>query len=179
MTDFLVFEAEDLDSLEPAIDPLDPLPEGFRIVTTDDPLMVGFFDNLVLPPDTNASGGAALYTVPDPSWFATTGTWKLEFSTAGVYSLYVHYSLYDIKRDPNYDNEDSLFLPLDFDEPPVQDGRFDLSTRDTMIRWKIRLIGKGTSTGRKRPWIMKSGRMTSERCSISTWPIASLAAPWT
>jgi len=122
--DFLVFEAEDFDSLLPEGET-----DGLTLVTTDDPLMVGFLDQLVLPPDTNASGDAALFTVPDPGWFATTGTWKLQFATAGVYTLYVHYTLYDVKRDANYDNEDSLFLAVDFNELPAQEGRFDLSNQ--------------------------------------------------
>lgn len=123
-TDFLIVEAEAFESLE------GPEDTTFIVVGTEAPLESNK-GALILPPDTNASGGLALYDQVGGGFLAGSATWKVQFATPGLYTLYARYSLFDDRDnsqgDINYANEDSLFLPLDFNEPAVQEGRFDLN----------------------------------------------------
>ena len=72
----------------------------------------------VLPADTNASGGGALFQ-NFPA--GTTATWKMQFVTPATYYLYAHWSVWNRDTNTNYGNEDSFYLPPAFGADPRND----------------------------------------------------------
>jgi hypothetical protein len=116
-TDFLVFEAEAFDSIEGSET------NGFLVADTNVTLETPF-GSRVLPPDSNASGGVALYDQPGDGNFVDLATWKLQFATPGVYTFYMRYSMFEDQTDTAYGNEDSFYLPLALGDLPEQDGWF-------------------------------------------------------
>ena len=121
-TDFLVFEAEQFDAIEG-----DEF-SGWLVVDTNVTLETPFGTE-VLPPDSNASGGVALYDQPGGGNFTDLLTFKIEFATPGIYTYYQHYSMFDDRDETGYGNEDSFYFPLEFDELPEQGGWFGLGSK--------------------------------------------------
>ncbi len=65
----------------------------------------------VLPADTNASGGAALFAQLGGGG---TATWEVEFAIPATYYMYVHWSMFNRDNNTNYGNEDSFYIPPSF-----------------------------------------------------------------
>ena len=116
---YVAFEAEDytsmggtrwrvIDLVNPYTHP-DPDPAG--VATTP----------ILLPPDTNASGGAALLTDFSESSPSGTGivVYQLELTTTGTYYYYTRDGAFE-NGDAlgTYGNEDSHYIPLDFNVDP-------------------------------------------------------------
>jgi hypothetical protein len=110
-TNFLVVEAEAFDSLE------GDEATGFLLVDSSGTLTTPFGSD-VLPSNTNASGGMAIYDQPGGANFEHLATWKLQFSTPGLYTPYLHFSMYEDSDEANYGGEDSFFLPLEINTIP-------------------------------------------------------------
>ncbi len=116
---YVAFEAEDytsmggtrwrvIDLVNPYTHP-DPDPDG--VATTP----------ILLPPDTNASGGAALLTDFSESSPSGTGivVYQLELTTTGTYYYYTRDGAFENGDSlGNYGNEDSHYIPLDFNVDP-------------------------------------------------------------
>jgi hypothetical protein len=95
-------------------DPAEQEGFGWVIVDKDDPLLSiapidGDFE--ILPPDTDASGGAAIMTELSGNG---TARWHVQFEHPGTYYLYMSWSAYNRDDNPDYLNEDSFYLPPDF-----------------------------------------------------------------
>lgn len=101
---------------------------GFLVVDKDNPIQTRTQDQNgnpvvkggldVLPSDTNALGGAALFD-DQPSSFApgtNTATWEVEFALPGTYYLYVHWSVYNGDTNTSYLNEDSFYVAPAFNK---------------------------------------------------------------
>ena len=121
-TDFLAFEAESYEFIE-----------GDEFTTFlevgPDAAFQTDFGSDVLPTDSNVSGTALLDQFSNNN-FTDFASYQLQFAEPGVYTFYMRYSLYQMS-DPeeNYANEDSLYMPLDWDSPPEQDGWFSTGTQ--------------------------------------------------
>ena len=106
---FLWIEGEDF------VEGLDNPTTGFISVDKDNPIRTvdsankGDLD--VLPADTNASGGAAIFQSLEGGG---TATWQVEFAVPATYYLYVHWSMYNRDDNTNYGNEDSFYAPPAF-----------------------------------------------------------------
>ena len=72
----------------------------------------------VLPGTTEASNGVAVRSSTKGAWVYHDGqlTYLLRFSDPGLYRLYLRYSLFDVSKNTDYGNEDSLILPVDVSE---------------------------------------------------------------
>ena len=73
-TDFLIVEAEAFEFLE------GPEDTTFVVVGAGEPLEASQGSS-ILPPDTNASGGLALYDQVGGGFFDGSATWQLQFAT--------------------------------------------------------------------------------------------------
>jgi hypothetical protein len=128
-TDFLVVEGENFDSIDFSFEGEQ---EGWIVVTTANPIE-NLSGTLILPPDSNASGGAALYDQEAGPGFVAEehsfATYRLQFATAGTYSLFYHYSMFS--EDADYGNNDSFYLGVNFNEAPEQFGRSNLDQSGT------------------------------------------------
>lgn len=110
-TNFLAFEAEDVDSFNNADDA-----NGWQVVDAFNPLQT-YINSTVLAADTTASRGTGLYDIPggnDQDFV----TYKLQFSEPGDYSLYLRYTIFDRTDPTGYGNEDSIYLSKDFGLSP-------------------------------------------------------------
>lgn len=106
---------------------------GFVRVSADDPIqtiaetadgdevILGGQD--VLPEDTNASNGGALFFQLGAGG---TTNWQVEFAIPATYYLYTHWSVYNRDNNSNYGNEDSFYVP------PA----FNLNARDDWIGYE-------------------------------------------
>ncbi len=65
----------------------------------------------VLPEDTNASGGAGIFAQLGGGG---TATWQMQFAIPATYYMYIHWSMYNRDGNTNYGNEDSFYVPPDF-----------------------------------------------------------------
>ena len=65
----------------------------------------------ILPGDTNASGGAAIFHQLGGGGNAK---WEVEFAIPATYYLYMHYSFFNRDANTNYGNEDSVYVPPSF-----------------------------------------------------------------
>ena len=72
----------------------------------------------LLPGSSEASNGAAVRSSTQGSWVYHDGrlTYLLRFAAPGKYRLYLRYSLFDVTKNTDYGNEDSLILPQDSSE---------------------------------------------------------------
>jgi hypothetical protein len=121
-TDFLVFEAEQYSVIEG-----DEF-TTFLEVGPDSGLETDFGSPL-LPSDSDVSGTALFDQLGDQN-FTDYATYELQFATPGIYTFYMRYSLYAmVDPEEDYANEDSLYLPLELDELPEQDGWFSTGTQ--------------------------------------------------
>ncbi|MCA9149274.1 MAG: PEP-CTERM sorting domain-containing protein [Planctomycetales bacterium] len=118
-TAFVFVEAESVlrvESEDPAT--------GYLVVDKNNPIksnpdaVKGNLD--ILPADTNASrGGGLLDQLGGPRF--DTATWEVQFSTPATYYLYVHATIYNSDANTSYGNEDSFYLPPDFNMNPRED----------------------------------------------------------
>ncbi len=125
--DFLGFEAEDFDANEGTIN--DEL--AWKTVDTTTTLTTAY-GTTVLPADTNASGGTAMYA-PNAN-FSAEGklTYNLTFKTEGTYYGYIRYSFFENgSSTTSYGNEDSIFVSDAFGQVvgTAAENTFDLSQR--------------------------------------------------
>ena len=65
----------------------------------------------VLPEDTNASGGGAIF---HDIVGGGNAKWNLQFAIPADYYLYTHYSFYNRDNNTNYGNEDSIYVAPGF-----------------------------------------------------------------
>jgi len=97
---------------------------GFGKVYNDAALADAYGSSL-LPTNSNASMQAALGTIGTGfSRFSDKVTYQMVFSTPGDYYVYMHFTMFE--NSPNggnnsYLNEDSFFLPPDFNKDPQFD----------------------------------------------------------
>ena len=157
---FLMVEGENAYELNDG-DPADQ--EGFAwvIVDKDDPLLSidplgDGFD--ILPTDTDASGGAAIMTELSGSG---TARWQVQFEHPGTYYLYMSWSAYNRDNNPDYLNEDSFYLPPDFDLNSRSDWLGFEGTDLLEIRRKATATVMDTSMGMSRCTRMSSTKATS------------------
>ena len=113
-TDYLAFEAEDYFDLNNGDDAT-----GWNVVgVTPDtqfqsPAPVGPASLILDPRSTNASRRAAIFDFPggnDQDFVR----YRLKFVEDGDYSLYLRYSLYNLRDDAGYGNEDSTYISSEF-----------------------------------------------------------------
>ena len=110
--DYIAFDAEYFFSLNNADDTT-----GWNVVTTQEPFQSPAPEgpaSLILDANTtNALRGAAIFDFPggnDQDYV----TYRLNFIEDGDYSLYMKYSLYNLRNDAGYGNEDSAYLSSEF-----------------------------------------------------------------
>ena len=111
---FLMLEGESAYELN-ELDPEEAEGFGWVIVDSDEPIesiapIDGGFD--ILPEDTDASGNAAIMS--ELSGNGNTARWQVQFAHPGTYYLYTSWSAYNRDGNPDYLNEDSFYLPPDF-----------------------------------------------------------------
>ncbi len=116
---YLFLEAESAIELGGG-DPLEA-ETGFILVDKDNPIQTitedanglevinGGLD--VLPADTNASGGAAVF---HQFGSGASAKWNVQFATADTYYLYMRYSFFNRDSNTDYGNEDSIYVPPAF-----------------------------------------------------------------
>ena len=75
----------------------------------------------ILPETTNASGGGGLLDNYGGGRFTNSATWEVQFTTPATYYLYVHATIFNSDTNTSYGNEDSFYLPPDFDKNPRED----------------------------------------------------------
>ena len=125
--DFLGFEAENFDANEGTIN--DEL--AWKTVDTTTTLTTAY-GTTVLPADTNASGGTAMYA-PNANFRAEGKlTYNLTFKTEGTYYGYIRYSFFENgSSTTSYGNEDSIFVSDAFGQVVDTDAEntFDLNQR--------------------------------------------------
>jgi len=81
------------------------------------------YGSLILAPNTTASQRGALHT-PSPifSEHADKVTYKVQFATPGTYYIYMRFTMFENGGNLNhYLNEDSFFVPPDFNKDPQTD----------------------------------------------------------
>ncbi len=98
----------------------DPLAGFARVDNTD--TVKSFLDNPVLGSDTTASGNGALSTQTTFGQHIDKVTYSVQFSTPGTYYLYMRFTMFENGGNvDHYLNEDSFFVPPDFDKDPQTD----------------------------------------------------------
>ncbi len=123
---FLLLEAENFSELagaDPnvgfvAVDSINPI-QTISMTADGSPVPKGGLD--VLPANTNASGGAAIFDQLGGGRHASSASWELQFTTPATYYLYVHATIYNSDANTAYGNEDSFFLPPSFNANPSDD----------------------------------------------------------
>ena len=94
---------------------------GFTKVYGDG-AVTDFYGNPVLGTDTTASRKGALFTQTTFGQFIDKVTYQVQFATPGTYYLYMRFTMFENGGNTNhYLNEDSFFLPPDFDKDPQTD----------------------------------------------------------
>jgi len=94
---------------------------GFTKVYGDG-AVTDFYGNAVLGTNTTASGNGALFTQTTFGQFIDKATYQVQFATPGTYYLYMRFTMFENGGNTNhYLNEDSFFLPPDFDKDPQTD----------------------------------------------------------
>ncbi|MCW5557282.1 MAG: hypothetical protein KIT22_05545 [Verrucomicrobiae bacterium] len=113
---YLIVEGEDYDAKSNE----DPS-AGFTRVDNSGSV-TSFLGNPVLGPDTTASQGGALWTQTIFAQHSDKVTYNVQFSRAGTYYLYMRFSMFENGgNEAHYLNEDSFFVPPDFDADPQSD----------------------------------------------------------
>ena len=94
---------------------------GFTYVGPSDAIS-DFYGNPVLGTNTTASRKGALFTQTTFGQFVDKVTYQVQFATPGTYYLYMRFTMFENGGNTNhYLNEDSFFLPPDFDKDPQTD----------------------------------------------------------
>ncbi len=116
---FLWVEAEN--AIELGGGPPENAQSGFILVDKNNPIQTITMDGDgnevvnggrdVLPADTDASGGAAIFHQLGAGGNAK---WQVQFAIPATYYLYMHYSFFNRDNNTNYSNEDSIYVPPSF-----------------------------------------------------------------
>ena len=104
---YFAFEAENYDTLTPNTGT-----SAWTVITTTT-------GPKLLPSDTAAVGGAALYSQGSDSNYAT---YRLQFTSNGTYYFYSRFSFFDRNGDSSYGNEDSYYIADAFNQSAVAGG---------------------------------------------------------
>jgi hypothetical protein len=113
---YLILEGEDYDTK------LGEVPEaGFARVDASG-AVTSFLGKPILGSDTTASGKGALWTQTTFAAHSDKVTYRLQFNQAGTYYLYMRFTMFENGGNlTHYLNEDSFFLPPDFNKDPQTD----------------------------------------------------------
>ena len=113
---YLIVEGEDYAS------ELDDTPGvGFTRVDASGAI-TSFYGDPILGTNTTASKKGALYTQTVFAQHIDKVTYQVQFAMPGTYYLYMRFTMFDNGGNTNnYLNEDSFFVPPDFDKDPVTD----------------------------------------------------------
>lgn len=113
---YLVVEAEAYDEkANPAED------QGFRRVDSSGAI-TSFLGTPVLGRETTASRKAALFTQTAFGQHIDKVTYQLQFAKPGTYYVYMRFTMFENGgNEASYLNEDSFFLPPDWDKDPQTD----------------------------------------------------------
>jgi hypothetical protein len=113
---YLVLEGERFSS------EADENPEAGFTRVDDSGAITSFLENPVLGSDTSASQKGALWTQTIFAPHSDKVTYQVQFATPGTYYLYMRFSMFENGGNvDHYLNEDSFFLPPDFDADPQTD----------------------------------------------------------
>ncbi len=113
---YLVLEGENFVSKEN-----ESLDAGFGKVYADEAL-TDTYGTPILGTNTTASGKGALFTKTQFAQWTDKATYQVQFTTPGTYYLYMRFTMFENGGNvANYGNEDSYFLPPDFDKDPQND----------------------------------------------------------
>lgn len=171
--DYIVVEAEafEIDDLN------DPEGGGWTILDATDPAEyelhggVGFIE---LPPaNTNPSGGLSLLDQVGGGDFAHQITYEMNFANAGVYYMYLRYTMFDLRDLPgnSYGNEDSIYVPYtSFDEDPAGDepeiraDRIGYVNLGNQIDGQARVPSEGCRVPEADPFDEEPLFLTDEEC---------------
>ena len=100
-------------------------PEQGFIRVDDSGIRTNFLGNPVLGTNTTASGGGALFTQTGFSEHLDKITYRVQFSTAGTYYVYMRFTMFENGSNlAHYISEDSFFVPPDFNKDPQFDWPF-------------------------------------------------------
>jgi hypothetical protein len=84
--------------------------------------ITAFYGKPILGTNTSASKRGALFTQTAFSQWADKATYQVVFNTPGIYYTYMRFTMYENGGATNsYLNEDSFFLPPDFNKDPQWD----------------------------------------------------------
>ena len=84
--------------------------------------ITSFLGNPILGTNTTASKKGALYTQTLFAQHIDKVTYHVQFAKAGTYYLYMRFTMFENGGNgANYLNEDSFFVPPDFDKDPETD----------------------------------------------------------
>ena len=112
---YLVLEGEEYNS------ETDPTPGvGFTRVDASGAI-TNILGNPVLGKNTTASKKGALYTQTAFGQHIEKVTYQVQFAKAGTYYLYMRFTMFENSGNATYLNEDSFFVPPDFDKDPQTD----------------------------------------------------------
>ena len=110
---YLVMEGEDYDSETDATPGI-----GFTRVN-DSGAITNFLGKPVLAKDTTASKKGALFTQTTFGQHVDKVTYQVQFAKPGTYYLYMRFTMFENGvNEGAYLNEDSFFVPPDFDKDP-------------------------------------------------------------
>ncbi|MBX3748059.1 MAG: hypothetical protein KF833_22350 [Verrucomicrobiae bacterium] len=113
---YLILEAEDFHTKS------NENPEAGFIRVDDSGSMTSFRGDPILGPNTTASKKAALYTLTGFGEHSDKVTYTVQFVHPGTYYLYMRFTMYENGgNEVHYLNEDSFFVPPDFNADPQTD----------------------------------------------------------
>ncbi|MBL9134509.1 MAG: hypothetical protein JNK85_01510 [Verrucomicrobiales bacterium] len=113
---YLVLEGEDYETKSNET-------EGVGFVRVDSGGAVkSFLGNPVLGPETTASKKGALWTQTPFAAHSDKVTYRVQFAKPGTYYLYMRFTMFENGgNEASYLNEDSFFVPPDFEKDPQTD----------------------------------------------------------
>ena len=112
---YLILEGEDF-AAESDSDPA----VGFTRVAAGGSL-TNLVGSQILAPNTTASKKGALFTATAFGRHVDKVTYNVQFAKAGTYYLYMRFTMFENGENATYLNEDSFFLPPDFNKDPQTD----------------------------------------------------------
>ncbi len=113
--DFVAVEAEDADRIVNST-------YGWAVATIDNPVAQSKETPAIdiLPPGSNASGGAALFAEYGSGHSTGQATYRIKFTETGDYKFYLRSTSFESGFNADHGNEDSLFRPTGFDTAPTE-----------------------------------------------------------
>lgn len=112
---YLIVEGEDYASEMDATDGV-----GFMRVDSSGSLS-NLIGSAILAPDTTASKKGALFTATPFARHIDKVTYRVQFATPGTYYVYMRFTMFENSENGTYLNEDSFFMPPDFNKDPQTD----------------------------------------------------------